>query len=126
MIVRTFAEWCARARQMLRGRYVRLLEEELTRARADAERLREEIIALRAENRAVVNSLLGTAGVPPIEAPRAVTNTSAVRRRSWTQIATAREIEAGRAERISRGRQGPPASEGEREKQAFCAGAEGP
>lgn len=97
------AEWCGRVSQRLHSRYVRLLEAELERARGEVERLREEIVALRAENRAVVNSLLGTAGVPPIETPRAVTNTPAVRRRSWAQIATTREIEAGRAERIARG-----------------------
>jgi hypothetical protein len=45
----TIITWLGRR---LRGRYVLLLEEELAR--------------LRAENRALVNSLLGTAGFPPI------------------------------------------------------------
>ena len=38
----------------LRGRYVRVLEDEVAR--------------LRAENRALLNSLLGTVGVPPLSA----------------------------------------------------------
>ncbi len=70
----------------LRGRYVLLLEEEVAR--------------LRAENRALVNSLLGTAGFPPIspeeEARRGVVGLSPVRRRTWTQIAREREMAAGR------------------------------
>jgi hypothetical protein len=85
------ADWCVRARQGLRSRYVRVIEDELARARGEVERLREE-------NRALLNSLLGTAGVPPVETPRTMASTPAVRRRSWAQIATAREIEAARAE----------------------------
>ncbi len=115
MVTRDFAGWCACIRRALRTRYVRLLEDELVRARneivrqlGEMDRLREEIAGLRAENRAVVNSLLGTAGVPPIEAPRAAISTPPIRRRSWPQIATTREIEAARTERKR-----------EREKQAF-------
>jgi hypothetical protein len=95
------ADWCARVRLGLRSRYVRMIEDELAVARGEIERLREE-------NRALLNSLLGTAGVPPIEVPRALASTLPVRRRSWPQIATAREIEAARAgqkrerERVSR------------------------
>jgi hypothetical protein len=44
-------------RQMFRSRYVRELENELLR--------------LRAENRAMMNSLLGTVGVPPLQIPEA-------------------------------------------------------
>jgi hypothetical protein len=84
-------DWCVRVRQSVRSRYVRMVEEELAMARAEVERLREE-------NRALLNSLLGTAGVPPIEVPRTQVSTPAVRRRSWSQIATVREIEAARAE----------------------------
>jgi hypothetical protein len=76
---------------MLRSRYLRMLEDELERARGEVERL-------RAENRALVNSLLGTAGMPPIETPRPLASVPAVRRRSWPQIAAAREIEATRTE----------------------------
>ena len=78
-------------RSLFGSRYVRVLEDELARSR-------EEIVRLRLENRALLNSLLGTAGVPPIETPRTLASTPAVRRRSWPQIATAREIEAARAE----------------------------
>jgi hypothetical protein len=82
-----------RLRQALRGRYVRELEAEVVRERAEVERL-------RAENRALLNSLLGTAGVPPIETPAMhPASIAPVRRRSWPQISTAREIEAGREAR---------------------------
>jgi len=68
-----------------RTRYVRMLEEEVAR--------------LRAENRALVNSLLGTAGFPPVsleeEARRGGAASPAVRRRTWTQIARERELAAG-------------------------------
>ena len=47
-------EWL---KNMLQPNYVRLLEEEVSR--------------LRAENRALMNSLLGTAGFPPVEFPEA-------------------------------------------------------
>ena len=71
----------------LRGRYVRLLEQDVER--------------LRAENRALVNSLLGTAGFPPLsldeDARRGGVAMSPVRRRTWTQIAREREFAAGRS-----------------------------
>jgi hypothetical protein len=83
-------EWCARVWQGMRSRYTRLLEEQVARERAEIERL-------RAENRALLNSLLSTAGAPPIEAPPARPAPIApIRRRSWPQIAMAREIEAAR------------------------------
>jgi len=71
---------CSRVGAVMRGRYVRGLEDEVAR--------------LRAENRALLNSLLGTAGLPPLgpEAPRG-TMVSSVRRRSWPQIAASREAE---------------------------------
>jgi len=62
--------------------------------------LEEEVARLRAENRALVNSLLGTAGFPPIspedDARRGVVGLPPVRRRTWTQIARERELAAGR------------------------------
>jgi hypothetical protein len=76
-------EWLARR---LRSRYVRMLEEEVAR--------------LRGENRALVNSLLGTAGFPPIaleeDAKRGFAALPPVRRRTWSQIARERELAAGR------------------------------
>src|SRR5258707_1595578 len=70
--------WLARN---ARSRYVRMLEEEIAR--------------LRAENRALVNSLLGTAGFPPIslddDVRRGPVAMSPVRRRTWTHIARERE-----------------------------------
>lgn len=84
-----FVSWIVR---IFRSRYVMLLEEEVER--------------LRADNRALVNSLLGTAGVPPIEDSRSagpqrrIIPSPAVRgRRSWHQIAAWREAEAARSAR---------------------------
>ena len=75
--------WLARH---LRSRYVRMLEEEVAR--------------LRGENRALVNSLLGTAGFPPVspedDARRGPVALPPVRRRTWSQIARERELAAGR------------------------------
>jgi hypothetical protein len=90
-------DWLARVRQGIRSRYVRLLEAQVAHERAEIERL-------RAENRALLNSLLGTAGVPPIEAPPAhPAQIAPIRRRSWQQIFVAREIEAAReAQRAKR------------------------
>jgi len=63
---------------------VRLLEEEVTR--------------LRAENRALMNSLLGTAGFPPVEFPEAPKPQALprLRKRSWHQIQAWRETGAAR------------------------------
>jgi len=83
-------DWFMNVRAVLRGRYVRALEEQLVRERADIDRLREE-------NRAMLNSLLGLAGVPPVEVPRvAPAGAPTIRRRSWPQVAATREIEAAR------------------------------
>lgn len=97
------AEWCARMREGMRSRYVRLLDEQLARERAEIERL-------RAENRALLNSLLSTAGAPPIEAPPAhPAQIAPIRRRSWMQIAMTREIEAAREARARERLQSPEA-----------------
>jgi hypothetical protein len=68
----------------MRGRYVELLEEEVGR--------------LRGENRALMNSLLGTAGFPPVDFPETVKPValSRLRKRSWHQIQTQREKGAER------------------------------
>ena len=68
--------------RLLRGRYVGLLEGEVCR--------------LRAENRALMNSLLGTAGFPPVEFPEPPKpqQVPRSRRRSWHQIQAWRENEA--------------------------------
>jgi hypothetical protein len=97
-------EWCARVWQAMRGRYVRMLESQLARER-------EEIERLRLENRAMLNSLLGTAGVPPIETPPLhPAQIAPIRRRSWSQIAMAREIEAAREARARKRTDEQPSS----------------
>ena len=75
----------------LRPKYVGLLEEEVARQRSEVERL-------RAENRALMNSLLGTAGFPPVEFPEATRPQPLprLRKRSWHQIQAWREADAGR------------------------------
>jgi hypothetical protein len=62
--------------------YVRMLEEENAR--------------LRAENRAFLNSLLATVGFPPIEAPEPAKpiEYSRLRTRSWPQVQRQREEES--------------------------------
>lgn len=87
--------WIDSVRRLFAGRYVRLIEVELMRARDEVSRERGEIARLRLENRALLNSLLGTAGVPPVEDPRPVPPPIApIRRRSWPQVAAARESHA--------------------------------
>jgi hypothetical protein len=62
--------------------------------------LEDEVARLRGENRGLVNSLLGTAGFPPIaledEVRRGGAAMTAVRRRTWSQIAREREMAAGK------------------------------
>ena len=70
--------------RLLQGRYVGLLEAEVAR--------------LRAENRALTNSLLGTAGFPPVEYPEPLKPPAKggprLRKRSWHQIQAWREAES--------------------------------
>jgi hypothetical protein len=70
--------------RLFRGRYVGLLE--------------AEVVRLRAENRALTNSLLGTAGFPPVDYPEAPKPQSLprLRKRSWHQIQAWRETGAAR------------------------------
>jgi hypothetical protein len=71
-------------KRVLTTRYVGMLEGEVAR--------------LRMENRALMNSLLGTAGFPPVEFAEAVrpVELPRMRRRSWHQIKNVREQEANR------------------------------
>jgi hypothetical protein len=70
-------------RELLQGRYVGLLEAEVTR--------------LRAENHALMNSLFGTAGFPPVDCPDAQPQpVPRLRKRSWHQIQAWREADAAR------------------------------
>ena len=69
--------------KLLQSRYVGLLEGEVER--------------LRAENRALTNSLLGTAGFPPVDYPATTGQPREIpraRKRSWHQIQAWRESEA--------------------------------
>ena len=78
-------------RKLGASRYVGLLEAEVARERTENERL-------RAENRALMNSLLGTAGFPPLEFPEAAKSQPVLRlrKRSWHQLQAWRETEAAR------------------------------
>ena len=71
-------------KRLLQSKYVGLLE--------------GEVVRLRAENRALTNSLLGTAGFPPVDFPEAPKpqELPRTRRRSWHQIQAWREAEAAR------------------------------
>lgn len=58
--MRTIAAYAREAwRHLTSSRHVRALEEEIRHARAESTRLRQE-------NRALLNSILGIAGIPPI------------------------------------------------------------
>jgi hypothetical protein len=61
--------------------------------------LEGEVARLRMENRALTNSLLGTAGFPPVEFAETVkpAELPRMRRRSWQQIQRKNESEAARA-----------------------------
>jgi hypothetical protein len=58
--------------------------------------LEEEVARLRGENRALLNSLLGTAGFPPVEFAEPVkpVELPRLRRRSWQQVQMKREQDA--------------------------------
>ena len=58
--------------------------------------LEEEVAQLRAENRALLNSLLGTAGFPPVEfvEPVKPVELPRLRRRSWQQMQRKNELDA--------------------------------
>jgi hypothetical protein len=68
--------------KFLQTKYVGLLESEVAR--------------LRAENRALTNSLLGTAGFPPVDYPEPVKPQALprLRKRSWHQIQAWKEAES--------------------------------
>jgi len=80
--------------RLFRRRYVGLLE--------------GEVLRLRAENRALTNSLLGTAGFPPVDYPEAPKPGCAggpqplprLRKRSWHQIQAWKEAGAGSNEAV--------------------------
>jgi hypothetical protein len=71
-------------REIVRSRYVGLLEADVAR--------------LRVENRALMNSLLGTAGFPPVEFPEVPQPQPLprLRKRSWHQIQAWRGSRADR------------------------------
>jgi hypothetical protein len=72
-------------RGLMQTRYIGLLEADVAR--------------LRAENRALTNSLLGTAGFPPVDFPEAakLQPLPRLRKRSWHQLQARRESDANRA-----------------------------
>ncbi len=58
--------------------------------------LEEEVARLRGENRALLNSLLGTAGFPPVEFAEPVkpVELPRLRKRSWQQVQRKNELDA--------------------------------
>jgi hypothetical protein len=70
--------------RLMQSRYVGMLEGELVR--------------LRLENRALTNSLLGTAGFPPVDFPESAKPqlVPRMRKRSWHQLQAVRETAAAR------------------------------
>ncbi|MHB8413357.1 MAG: hypothetical protein ACYDDI_15625 [Candidatus Acidiferrales bacterium] len=69
----------------LRHRFMNRLRSRYTRA------LEDEVARLRAENHALVNSILGVAGIPPMRAASAVAHTSA----GLSQVAGAQSASGG-------------------------------
>lgn len=61
--------------------------------------LEADVQRLRAENRALLNSLLGTAGFPPIDFPASPQprELPRLRRRSWHQLQALREQQTSRS-----------------------------
>jgi hypothetical protein len=53
--------------------------------------LEQEVARLRVENRAFLNSLLGTVGVPPVGVEETGKPVAAPRKRSWMQVLRERE-----------------------------------
>ena len=84
--------------RLLLGRYGCMLETQLADERAENDRL-------RTENRALLNSLLGTAGFPPIEVaePPKPQPLPRLRKRSWHQLQAWKEAEAAASEPSSSG-----------------------
>lgn len=94
-------------RKFLQSKYVGMLEEQVARERAENERL-------RAENRALMNSLLGTAGFPPVEFPEPPKPQPLprLRKRSWHQIQAWRESDAARDVDVALGASPEPRANG--------------
>jgi hypothetical protein len=87
MLMQSLLQWL---RQIASSRYLAMLEAEVER--------------LRAENRALTNSLLGTAGFPPVDYPTTSSQPREIpraRKRSWHQIQAWRESEATRSTPVS-------------------------
>jgi hypothetical protein len=76
-------------RKIVQLKYVGLLEADVAR--------------LRAENRALMNSLLGTAGFPPVDYPEAPKPQALprLRKRSWHQLQAWRETGVARDAAVS-------------------------
>ena len=75
----------SKLRSMFRSQYLSSLE--------------DEVMRLRAENRALLNSLLGTAGFPPVDFPASPQprELPRLRRRSWHQLQALREQQTSRS-----------------------------
>lgn len=66
--------------------------------------LEGEVLRLRMENRSLMNSLLGTAGFPPLDFAEPVRSAELprMRRRSWQQIQRKNELEAAKDAEVTK------------------------
>lgn len=100
-ITSTLARATRGVRAHVKTRHTRELEAALARERAEAIRQRAEIARLRQENRALLNSILGIAGIPPIpvtlqgaSASEAATTSSAENPRNYPSLQPGSEAPA--------------------------------
>jgi hypothetical protein len=93
-------------RKILTTRYARELEAELERERGENARKSAEISRLRAENRALLNSILGIAGIPPVLVSEPMPSSDAALAAEASSEAPA----SGNGDNESACRQGPASS----------------
>jgi hypothetical protein len=58
--------------------------------------LESQVTELRRDNRALMNSLLGTVGVAPVDVPERLKEVPRLHRRSWQQLQRQRTMESAR------------------------------
>ena len=74
---------------LTKGRYTRNLERAV-------DLLESQVDELRRDNRALMNSLLGTVGVAPLDVPERLKEIPRLHRRSWHQLQMKRTMDSAR------------------------------